>query len=127
MADYQPHGYPVRVMTPERTLVDGLQQPDLCGGIETVLRAWVAARDLLDVERVIEYTERFDVVVLRQRVGYVLEAIGLGHPTLETWRRGAHRGGSSKLVGSASYAPVYSERWNLSLNAPVAALEEAAG
>lgn len=127
MADYRPHGYPVRVMTPERTLVEGLQQPDLCGGIETVLRAWVAARDLLEVERVVQYTERFGIAVLRQRVGYVLEMLGLHHPMLAAWRQGARRGGSSKLLGSAPYAPVYSERWSLSLNAPVVVLEEATG
>ena len=121
---YRPQGYPVSVTTPERTLIDGLRQPELSGGIENVLQAWVTARDLLDLERVLEYSEKFNIAVLRQRVGYVLEALGFSHTTLEGWRTRARRGGSSKLVGSEPYAPVYSERWNLSLNASVVALEE---
>ena len=34
VALYRPLGVPIRVTTPERTLIDGLQRPDLCGGME---------------------------------------------------------------------------------------------
>jgi predicted transcriptional regulator of viral defense system len=122
LGEYTPRGYPVRVTTLERTLLDALQRPDLSGGIEDVLRAWVRARDLLDLDELVADVDRLGITLLRQRVGYILEEIGLPHPVLDRWRQATHRGGSSKLVGSASYAPTYSERWNLSLNAPVAAL-----
>jgi len=124
LQEYAPRGYPVRVTTPERTLLDGLQRPELCGGGENALRAWVRARDLLDLDLLISYVDRLDIAILRQRTGFVLEELGLSHPILDTWRQSARRGGSSRLVGSAPYAATYSDHWNLSLNAPIAVLRE---
>jgi predicted transcriptional regulator of viral defense system len=122
LREYAPRGYPIRVTTPERTLLDAVQNPDLSGGIENVLRAWVRARDLLDLNSLVADVNRLGIAVLRQRVGYILEEIGLPHPDLDDWRQTTHRGGSSKLVGTAPYSSTYSDRWNLSLNAPVDAL-----
>jgi len=119
---YRPLGYPIRVTTPERTLVDAMQEPTQCGGIANSLRAWAKGRETIDVDRVVETVDRLDIGVVRQRVGYVLDQLGLNHPALDDWRSKAHRGGSSKLVGSAPYDPTYDERWNLSLNGPVWAL-----
>ncbi len=125
LREYQPQGYPVRVTTPERTLVDGLQDPALSGGFENVLRAWVRARDILDLDALAEIVDRFNIEVMRQRVGFILDQLGLAHPAIETWRTRAKRGGSSKLVGSTPYdGGYYSERWNLSINAPIAILSE---
>ena len=121
---YEPRGYPVRATTPERTLLDGLQAPGLAGGAENVLRAWALARDTLDLDVLVHYVDRFDIALLRQRVGFILEELGLSHPRIEAWHAMARRGGSSKLVPSAPYSPHYSERWNLSLNAPLAALRD---
>lgn len=122
--DYQPRGYPVRVTTPERTLIDGLDDPARCGGIENVLRAWSLASDRLDIDTLVYQVERFDVGILRQRVGFVLDEIGLSHELVEQWRSRTQRGGSSKLVASEPYAPDYSEIWNLSINAPISAIRE---
>jgi len=119
---YRPHGYPVRATTMERTLLDGLLDPERCGGLQNVLRSWALARDLLDLDALVALVERFGVAVLRQRVGFVAEELGLAHPAIETWRARARRGGSSRLLGTAPYAPTYSERWNLSINAPIGAL-----
>lgn len=121
---YQPRGYPVRVTTPERTLLDGLQTPESSGGIENVLRAWALARDTLDLDVLIHAVDRFDIAVQRQRAGFILEELGLSHPRLEQWQDMARRGGSSKLVASTPYAPHHSERWSLSLNAPITALHD---
>lgn len=124
---YQPHGYPVRVTMPERTLLDALQHPDRAGGIGSVLRAWWLARDTLDLDRLVHYVERFDIALLQQRVGFILEELGLSHPVLAAWQKAAQRGGSSKLVSALPYSPEFSERWSLSLNAPVGPLHEEFG
>lgn len=121
---YQPYGYPIRVTTPERTLLDGLLHPDLCGGLDNVLRAWRAASDILDLAQLMDNVDTLNVQVLRQRVGFVLDELEIAHPEVERWRQALGRGGSSKLLGSAPYASKYSERWNLSLNASFAALHE---
>jgi len=122
VAEYRPSGYPVRVTTPERTLLDGLLSPEALGGLDTVLRAWRFARDTMNIETLVEYVAQFAVAVLRQRVGFVLEALGMRHPVLDQWQTAVQRGGNSKLLASAPYAPIYSERWALSLNAPLGAL-----
>lgn len=122
--EYRPRGYPIRATTPERTLLDGLRDPDLCGGLENVLRAWTRAADTLDLDALVHHVERFDIDLLRQRTGYVLDELERSHPMVERWQRLAKRGGSSKLLSSESYAPTYSERWSLSLNAPISALRD---
>lgn len=120
---YRGRGYPVRATTPERTLVDGLLHPERSGGIQNVLGAWALARDVLDEDSVVYQVERLGVGVLRQRVGFVMERLGLSHAALGEWRAGAERGGSRKLLASAPYSSNYDERWDLSINAPVEALE----
>ncbi|MBI2760517.1 MAG: hypothetical protein HYX51_03715 [Chloroflexi bacterium] len=120
--EYRLHGHPVWVTAPEKALLDGLQNPDRCGGIEDVLSAWREARDTLSVDAVIEYVDRLDINLLRQRVGFILDELSLGNALTDEWAKSAKRGGSSKLVSSEPYAPVFSEKWNLSLNAPTASL-----
>jgi hypothetical protein len=52
------------------------------------------------------------------RAGYVLEELcALSHPSFAEWQTHAARGGSRRLVAANEYAPTYSERWALSLNA----------
>lgn len=124
---YRGQGFPLRVTTRERTLVDGLRDPELCGGLENVLRAWASSVDLLDADSVVYQVERLGGGVLRQRVGFVMERLGLSHPALEGWSRTTERGGSRKLLASAPYAPTYDGRWDLSINAPVDALGDTLG
>lgn len=119
---YRSEGFPIRVTTPERTLVDGLRDPDLSGGLENVLGAWASYTDLLDADDVVHNVEQIGEGVLRQRVGFVMDKLSLSHPILEEWRKNKKRGGSSKLLASAPYSPEYDESWNLSVNAPIEAL-----
>jgi predicted transcriptional regulator of viral defense system len=121
---YAQRGYPVRVTTPERTLLDVLQAPELSGGRENVLRAWALAQDTLELDVLVHSVDRLNVGLLRQRVGFILEELGLSHSRVEDWQGMVRRGGSSKLLASAPYAPEHSDRWNLSLNAPIAALHD---
>lgn len=123
-AEYAPKGYPVRVMTLEKTLIDGLASPEWCGGLTNVLRAWANGKDAIKLRSVLEFTDRQDMGVLRQRVGYVLEKLGFSDPRLDLWTEKAQRGGSSKLLAGAPFEPAFSERWKISLNASIAPLEE---
>ena len=120
----QPYGATLRVTTIERTLIDGLQRPDLSGGIENVFRAWVIAAPILDLDQVADIVDRLGVLVLNQRVGYVLDRLGLNHLVLDRWRAIARHGESSRLVAAEPVAPTFDERWNLSINAPTEALDD---
>jgi predicted transcriptional regulator of viral defense system len=97
-------GLPIYVTDVERTLLDTLRAPADSGGVALVFRAWRQARNSLDVDRLTEYTERFDQGILRQRVGFVLEALGLEHPRLGLWKQNLLRGSSVKLVAAEAFA-----------------------
>ena len=118
------HALPIYVTDPERTLLDALRAPGKCGGMLNVIRAWRRAAEGLDIRRLLDHADRFDKPILRQRVGYLLESMGLSHPRLDAWREQLVRGGSVKLLASADYSSCFNERWNLSLNVPEPVLAE---
>lgn len=115
---------PIYVTDLERTLVDSLRAPEKCGGILHAVRAWRQSRPIMNVDRIIDYADRLGQAVLRQRVGFTIEALGLSHARLDEWAGSSVRGGSARLVASETFAPQHSERWNLSLNAPESILLE---
>ena len=114
-------GLPVYVTDVERTLIDAIRTPEKCGGIAKVLHAWCSV-GRLDLEKLVEYTDRYDIQNLRQRVGFLLEKLGRPHPRLDEWRDRLQRGGSVKLVANSAYSGTFSAEWNLSLNVPPSVL-----
>jgi predicted transcriptional regulator of viral defense system len=117
-------GLPIYVTDVPRTLLDTLRAPEKCGGFISILRAWKQVTGSLDVDALMTYAERFESPLLRQRVGFILEELGVEHPRLNEWRTSLGRGGSMKLVADQPYSPTFSERWNLSINLPATLLDE---
>lgn len=121
----------VRVTDLERTLIDGLRYPKLCGGLSEVFRAWVRACDRRtppSPEILVAHAERFGQSILYQRLGFVMETLGLRHPRLSVWKREqVIRGGSRVLDADRPYAPDYDEGWGLSLNHPTGILTDRDG
>lgn len=115
-------GLPVYQTDRERTLVDAMRSPSKVGGILELLDALDRSLDTLDLNRLVNYTERFESGVLRQRVGFLLESVGRTHPRFDRWRERLQRGSSLKLLPDAPFAGTFSARWNLSLNVPDAVL-----
>lgn len=111
-------GMPSYVTDVERTLVDAIRAPAKSGGIVTVLRAWKRSARRVRTDKLVEYTDRFGSGVMRQRVGFLMESVGLIHPQLAAWRGKSIRGGSMKLVADAPFEGRYSEQWCLSINVP---------
>ena len=63
----------VRVSDRERTIIDGLKQPELCGGMTEVAKGlWMRRREL-KVERLVEYAHRIGVGAVVRRLGFLLE------------------------------------------------------
>lgn len=112
----------VRLTDPERTLIDSLQWPMYAGGIGNVVRSWELARNFVDIDTIVNYTERYNIRLLRQRVGYIAETVGFTHRAFDHWAEQTSRGGSSRLVGTLPFTSDVNSRWNLSINAPVEAL-----
>lgn len=65
-------GVEVRVTSLERTLVDVLSRPDLCGGWEEVWRS-LEAVEFFDLDKVVEYTFLLGNATTAAKVGFFLE------------------------------------------------------
>jgi predicted transcriptional regulator of viral defense system len=72
----------IRVSDIERTIIDCLDRPDLCGGITEVARALWTKRGDLDPEKLKSYVIRFDRQSVIKRLGYLLQLYGIATDTL---------------------------------------------
>ena len=67
---------PVLVAEVEKALVDSLDQLRYAGGLSEVAKALYAARERMDIERLVEYANRMRNRSLCSRLGYLLEQFG---------------------------------------------------
>ena len=63
----------IRISDLERTLIDGLRQPEYCGGITEVAKGLWMRREDLNTSRIVEYALRLGVGSVIRRLGYLLE------------------------------------------------------
>jgi predicted transcriptional regulator of viral defense system len=68
----------VRVSDIDRTIIDGLKQPEYCGGITEVAKGLWMQRDKVSPERLVEYAIRLNIGAVIRRLGYLLELYELG-------------------------------------------------
>ncbi|CAB4243787.1 Transcriptional regulator [Methylacidimicrobium sp. AP8] len=71
----------VRVSDLEKTVVDGLKQPQHCGGLTEVAKGLWMRRDDISVDRLIQYAQRLGVGAVARRLGYVLETYEMASET----------------------------------------------
>lgn len=64
----------------ERTVIDGLKQPEYCGGFSEVANGfWMRRRDV-DIGRLVNYALRLDVGAVIRRLGFLFEVCGIDAP-----------------------------------------------
>ncbi len=115
-------GHVVEVATLERTLLDCVDRPDLCGGIEEVFRGYVRRCADLDPDRLLRFVARLDKPLLTKRLGFMLEAAGYGNPEVlwELERVAGRLKRFEVLDKTRPNAPgERSRRWELILNVDV--------
>ncbi len=82
-----------------------------------VLNVWQSEAGVY-LDDIVEAVDRDHRAIVKVRAGHILEErIGLDHVVLKRWQAFAQRGGSRRLDPSKPYAPVFSEKWMISLNA----------
>jgi predicted transcriptional regulator of viral defense system len=85
-------GKVANVATLERTFVDCVDRPDLCGGLEEVLRGFVRRHADLNRDRLLRYVLQLGKPAVTKRLGFLLEIAGLGDaPLLWELERAAGR------------------------------------
>ncbi|MGE3954579.1 MAG: type IV toxin-antitoxin system AbiEi family antitoxin [Parachlamydiales bacterium] len=106
--------YRVPMTDPERTLLDGLVRPDLCGDIQEVLHAFKMRGEKLQLDRIIDYALRLGGAVAK-RLGYILEKLGYSdrdlRPLLELPIRGIR-----KLDAKGPASGPISSKWKIQQN-----------
>lgn len=108
----------IRVAMVGRTFLDMLREPEYCGGMQHVVDTYreYAAKYL---SLIVDEVSRHGKSIEQARAGYLLEEVcGLKDSRIDDWASRVQRGGSRKLDPQEEYAPVFSERWMLSLNVP---------
>ncbi len=112
----------VRVTDREKTILDGLDRPDLSGGGVEIVKGLREGDGELNWERLTEYVRRFGSGTVVKRLGFLAEALGLAHPpsqeVLEEWQR-LLTAGISKLDPSSPREPHrIATRWRVAVNLP---------
>jgi len=73
----------VKVSDLERTIIDGLKQPEYCGGLTEVAKGlWMRHQDV-NIARLIKYAVKTDVGAVIRRLGFLFELYGIGN--VEDW------------------------------------------
>lgn len=100
----------------ERTVIDGLRQPEYCGGVTEVAKGiWMRHQDI-QTAKLVDYANRLGIGAVTRRLGYLLELYRL-----------ASENDLAKLTKSltATYVPLdpllpregpHLKRWRLQLN-----------
>lgn len=109
--------HPVRITTPSKTLVDGLDRPDLCGGmVEVVKGVYRYARGDADWEQVTRYAQQLGNRTVFKRLGYLAELTGVNvGDWLMRWRDEISAG-ETLLDPRYGDRGTYDSEWNLRVN-----------
>jgi len=117
----------VNISDLERTVMDGLRQPEYCGGITDVAKGlWMRHSDMQS-DKLVDYALRLNVGAVTRRLGYLLELYGIAPgPALEKLRTSV----------TATYVPLdptlphegsFLKRWRLQINISPNELEAVRG
>lgn len=101
----------------ERTVIDGLRQPEYCGGVTEVAKAlWMRHQDI-ETAKLVDYALRLGVGAVSRRLGYVLDLYGIA-PEAQLKRLRDTRARTSRMFrGQRSHFEFYLWQARLALNA----------
>jgi predicted transcriptional regulator of viral defense system len=103
----------------EKTLVDGLFLPALCGGMAEVVKGFVEARERINWDRMTEYAQRMKRGAIFKRLGVIGERLGMGRDHLDAWRRHAMTAGPTYFDPAGPKRGQAVRGWRIVLNMPL--------
>lgn len=109
---------PFSITDREKTIIDGLDLPKYVGGVGEIAKALKQAWEELDEAKLREYAAKIGNSAVAKRLGYLMEALGLGDPE-------ALRNALSLAPGFSPLDPTlprrgrHNRRWGLVINVEV--------
>jgi predicted transcriptional regulator of viral defense system len=100
----------------ERTIIDGLRHPAFAGGITEVAKGLWMKRNVLKVERLVNYAVRLNIGAVVRRLGYLLEHYGLADVSALEPLRGMLTATYQRLDPLLPAEGAFLSRWRLQLN-----------
>jgi predicted transcriptional regulator of viral defense system len=102
----------------ERTLLDGLKQPDYCGGFSEVAKGFSIKSAAIDPQKIIDYAIKLDVGAVSRRLGYLMELYKIGSRIHLEFIRTMLTSTYQLLDPSLPAEGHYIAKWRLRLNIP---------
>ena len=106
----------VMISDMERTIIDCLQHPAFAGGVTEVARGLWMKRDVLKIERLVDYAQRLGVGSVVRRLGYLLEHYGMAKASEIEPLRGMLTATYQRLDPLHPAEGAFLSRWRLQLN-----------
>jgi hypothetical protein len=115
---------PIKVSDKERSIFDGLRQPEYAPGIPEVAKALWMTRSEIKLNRLLDYAHRFDNGALTRRLGFLLELYKVA-PSRQLERlRTKLTSTYDRLDPTLPKSGAFQARWRLQLNIDKAELEQ---
>lgn len=106
----------VQVSDLERTVIDGLKQPEYCGGVSEVAKGLWMRREDMDVSRLVQYAKKLGIGAVIRRLGFILELYEIGTPEQHEPLRRMLTGTYDRLDPVLPPEGKLLRRWRLQLN-----------
>ncbi|MFN7095990.1 MAG: type IV toxin-antitoxin system AbiEi family antitoxin [Gammaproteobacteria bacterium] len=109
----------------ERTLLDGLARPELCGGIKEIVRGIWVKQEQINWDKVLQYAAKFHTKAAVKRLGFIFELLHLGESYVPQLAQITSSAKDYILLDPGSpKTGRYLERWHIRLNVNIEELKE---
>jgi predicted transcriptional regulator of viral defense system len=106
----------VRVSNLEKTLLDCVIQPHLCGGVGELAKGLWLRKNALDEGRLIAHAQRLNHKAAVKRIGFLLETYDVGHPETISALQSMINQSYDPLDPTLPDEGPYRARWRLRIN-----------
>jgi predicted transcriptional regulator of viral defense system len=109
---------PVHVAEREKAIADGFDHPEYCGGVIEAAKGLWFGSDELDFARLVEYSQRLGNRAAMCRLGFWLERLAVGDPTLLQELEAFRNRNYARLDPGGPGEGPKDARWRLIVNVP---------
>ncbi len=109
---------PFWITDKEKTIIDGLDLPKYIGGVGEIVKALTRTWTELDEAKLKDYAAKIGNTAVTKRLGFLMEALGLGNPEVLQKPASLSRG-FSPLDPTLPRQGKHNRRWNLLINSKV--------